>query len=345
MLSEPEVPSTDALSARARKLYQDVLVWDTHSGFMPEPSADLGQLSIWRDAGVDYLSIDVGFDLFDWTHTLGTLAVFRHWILAHPQQFVLAETASEVRSAQAQGKMAVTFDLEGMNALDGRVELVEVYHRLGVRQMLVAYNRNNLAGGGCHDDDTGLTSFGRSVIREMNRVGMFVDVTHCGYRTCMDVMECSEQPVIFSHSNPRAICGHERNITDAQIRACARGGGIVGVVGVSLFLGNGGSDAEKLADSVEYLLDMAGPEHIGIGLDFAFPVDATHTEDVVRANPQFWPRSSGYGDAPISFVSPVELLPLTEILLHRNHTEDTVRKVLGENFLRLAEQVWKRAAA
>ncbi|HEX3848089.1 MAG TPA: membrane dipeptidase [Steroidobacteraceae bacterium] len=331
----------DAVTARARELYRDALVWDTHSGFMPVPNADLRKLDIWRDAGVDYLSIDVGFDLFDWTHTMSTLAAFRHWILARPQEFVLAESAADVRRAKQEGRMAVTFDLEGMNALDGRVEMVEVYHRLGVRQMLVAYNRNNLAGGGCHDEDTGLTDFGRAVVREMNRVGMFVDVTHCGYRTCMDVMECSEQPVIFSHSNARAVRGHERNITDAQIKACARGGGVVGVVGLSLFLGAGASDAEKLADSVDYLLDVAGPDHVGIGLDFAFPVDAAHTQDVMQANARFWPRDRGYDGADIDFASPAELLPLTETLLRRGHEEGTVRQVLGGNFMRLAEQVWR----
>ncbi len=329
------------LSLRARDLYRDALIWDTHSGFMPEPSADLRKLKIWRDAGVDYLSIDVGFDLFDWTHTLRTLATFRHWILDHPEELVLAETVKDIRRAKAQGKMAVTFDIEGMNALDGRVELVELYHRLGVRQMLVAYNRNNLAGGGCHDEDTGLTDFGRSVVREMNRLGMFVDVTHCGYRTCMDCIECSEQPVIFSHSNPRAICGHERNITDEQIKACARKGGVVGVVGVSLFLGPGESDAQKLADSVDHLIDVAGAEHVGIGLDYAFPVNATHTEGVMRANPQFWPPERGYRSARVEFVSPSELLPMAEILLQRGHSEEVVRGVLGENFLRLAERVWK----
>lgn len=329
------------ISERASKLYADALVWDTHSGFMPDPAADLNNLQIWRDAGVNYLSIDVGFDLMSWQDTVRTLAAFRRWINAHPEHYTLVTSADEVLQAKAQGKLGITFDLEGMNALDGRIEMVEFYHHLGVRQMLFAYNRNNLAGGGCHDDDSGLTGFGRQVIDEMNRLGMFVDVTHCGHRTTMDVMQYSDRPVIFSHSNPKALCGHGRNITDDQIRACAKTGGIVGIVGLSKFLGDDKPSSDSLANHVEYLLEVAGPAHVGIGLDFAFPVDMAGIDEILAANPQFWPTSEGYGTTPTVYAQPAQLAEMTEILLRRGHAEETVRGVLGGNFLRLARQVWK----
>jgi len=330
------------IGQRARDLYAKALVWDAHSGFMPEPTADLRNLNIWRDAGVDYLSIDVGFDLVSWEHTVKTLTAFRHWILDHAAEFILARTAADIRRAKGEGKMAVTFDIEGMNALDGRVEMVEFYHHLGVRQMLFAYNRNNLAGGGCHDEDMGLTDFGRAVIDEMNRLGMFVDVTHCGYRTSMEAMKYSSEPVIFSHSNPRTLCNHERNITDEQIKACAATGGIIGVVGVNLFLGRDDIGAQSLASHVEYLLNVAGPRHVGIGLDYAFPVDSdSHINEKIRANPGFWPPDRGYGVADVHFVAPADLLALTDILLQRGHAEEVIRGVLGENFMRLAGEVWR----
>lgn len=333
---------SESISARARDLYASTLVWDTHSGFRPVPAADLNNLRIWRDAGVRHLSVDVGFDLFPWSHTVATLSAFRHWILGHGEEFALAGTVAEVRTAAAAGKLAITFDIEGMNALDGRIEMVELYHRLGVRQMLFAYNRNNQAGGGCHDDDVGLTPFGRAVIGEMNRLGMFVDVTHCGYRTSMEAIELSTQPAIFSHSNARTLCNHERNITDEQIRACARKGGVIGVAGVSLFLGLERESAAGLADHVEYLLEVAGPRHVGIGLDFAFPIrDAASTSEIIRANPGFWPKHRGYDVAQVRFLPPARLIEMTDILLRRGHSDDVVRGVLGENFLRLAEQVWK----
>ncbi|RTM06205.1 MAG: peptidase M19 [Hyphomicrobiales bacterium] len=329
-----------SLGDRAQSILMSEVIWDAHSGFMPDPAADLNNLRIWRDAGVDYLSIDVGFDLLPWEKTVATLAYFRHWILARQADYALVSSADEILAAKAQGKLAVTFDIEGMNALNGRIEMVEFYHRLGVRQMLFAYNRNNLAGGGCHDDDTGLTAFGRQVIDEMNRLGMFVDVSHTGYRTTMEVMEYTDRPVIFSHSNPKALCAHGRNITDEQIKACARTGGIVGVVGLNRFLGEGRTDSERLADHVEYLIDLAGPRHVGIGLDYAFPVEIEGIEDIISSNPHFWPKNE-YPEGKTTYSSPGQTKELIEVLLRRGQPERTVRDVMGGNFMRLAREIWK----
>ncbi|TPI11034.1 peptidase M19 [Mesorhizobium sp. B4-1-3] len=329
-----------SLDDKVQSILNSEVIWDAHSGFMPDPAADLNNLRIWRDAGVDYLSIDVGFDLLPWEKTVATLACFRHWILARPADYALVSSADEILAAKTQGKLAVTFDIEGMNALNGRVEMVEFYHRLGVRQMLFAYNRNNLAGGGCHDEDKGLTAFGRQVIDEMNRLGMFVDVTHTGYRTTMEVMEYTDRPVIFSHSNPKALCAHGRNITDEQIEACARTGGIIGVVGLNRFLGEGRTDSERLADHVEYLIDLAGPRHVGIGLDYAFPVEVEGIEDIISSNPHFWPRNE-YPEGKTTYSSPSQMKELIEVLLRRGQPERTVRDVMGGNFMRLAREIWK----
>lgn len=324
----------------ARNIFDSEVIWDAHSGFMPDPVADLRNLQIWRDAGVNYLSIDVGFDLLPWQKTVATLASFRHWILAHPAEYAMVSSVADIRRTKAEGKLAITFDIEGMNALDGRIEMVEFYHHLGVRQILFAYNRNNLAGGGCHDDDTGLTAFGRKVIDEMNRLGMFVDVTHTGFRTSMEAMEYTNGPVIFSHSNAKALCGHGRNITDEQIKACARTGGIVGVVGLNRFLGENRTDSERLADHIEYIADLVGPRHVGIGLDYAFPVEVEGIDNIIAENPQFWPVNE-YPSGKTSYSEPGQMRELTEVLLRRGLPEQAVRDILGGNFMRLAAEIWK----
>jgi len=329
-----------SIAEKVQSILDGEVIWDAHSGFMPDPAADLDNLRIWRDAGVDYLSIDVGFDLLPWEKTVATLAAFRHWILARPSEYALVSSADEILAAKSAGRLAVTFDIEGMNALDGRIEMVEFYHHLGVRQILFAYNRNNLAGGGCHDEDIGLTAFGRQVIDEMNRLGMFVDVTHTGYRTTMDVMEYTDRPVIFSHSNPKALCGHGRNIADEQIRACARTGGIIGVVGLNRFLGENRTDSERLADHVEYLIDLAGPRHVGIGLDYAFPVEIEGIDTVIADNPQFWPKNE-YPAGATTYAAPAQMRELVEVLLRRGQPERTVHDVMGGNFMRLAREIWR----
>ena len=327
--------------SRARALIEDALVWDTHSGFMPDPAADLDNLALWTDAGINYLSINVGFDLMPWQDSVRALANFRHRILARPDRYRLVESAADVRAAAAEGKLAVTFDLEGMVALNERIEMVEFYHHLGVRQMRFAYNRNNAAGGGCHDEDCGLTAFGRNVIDEMNRLGMFVDVSHAGYRTSMDVMVHSRAPVIFSHSNAMAIARHGRNISDEQARACAATGGVIGVNGIDLMLGRGAPLTQRMADHIDHLVSVAGPQHVGLGLDFGFPVDVADIDEIVGANPQFWPVEEGYHDGPVRFLAPAQLPEVVGILIGRGYDDPTLRNILGGNFIRVAGEVWK----
>ncbi|HSY85059.1 MAG TPA: membrane dipeptidase, partial [Verrucomicrobiae bacterium] len=163
------------ISEKAAALHASALVWDDHGGFAFSKPSILADLERWRAAGIDYLSINAGYDVVPWTETLEAVSKYRHWIRTHPATLVQVETVDDILRARSQGKLAVTFDLEGMNALNGDIGMVDLYYRLGVRQMLFAYNRNNLAGGGCHDEDIGLSEFGREVIAEMNRVGMVVD--------------------------------------------------------------------------------------------------------------------------------------------------------------------------
>ena len=144
-----------------QSLYSNALVWDAHAGVFPSPEVDLNLLDEWQQADVSYLSINVGFDVMDWQETLATLAAYRRWVLQHDERFVLAGTVEDIESARSAGKFALSFDIEGMNALNGDINMIAVYHALGVRQMLFAYNLNNAAAGGCHDQDGGLTDFGR----------------------------------------------------------------------------------------------------------------------------------------------------------------------------------------
>ena len=329
------------VSEAASQLHRDALVWDNHAGFGPDPSVDLGMLETWRAAGVDYLSIDVGYDVLTWQQAVKNIAAFITWFEKHPDGFTLVRRAEDILAAKRAGKMAIAFDLEGMNALDGEAYMVSFFYRLGVRQMLFAYNRNNLAGGGCHDEDQGLTDFGRRVIEEMNRVGMMVDCSHTGYRTSMAVLEAASAPAIFSHSNPKALRPHGRNIVDEQIRACARTGGVVGINGIGLFLPDREATTETMVDCLCYVADLVGVDHVGIGLDYAPPMgDDDPLNDLSGFNPSYWPASEGYSDH-LHSAAPGQLPEITDRLLGRGWSEPDVRKLLGGNFLRVAQQVWK----
>jgi membrane dipeptidase len=327
--------------AVAERLFRDNVVWDDHAGFGPDPSVDLNKLQIWKDAGVDYLSIDVGYDVMDWRMTVKSLAAFRRWIRA-TDGYRLVTSVAEVREAKKAGDLAVTLDLEGMNCLDGSLDMVELYHTLGVRQMLFAYNKNNLAGGGCHNGNEGLTDFGRAVIGEMNRLGMIVDLSHCSHRTTMEAMELSTAPCIFSHSNSRELWDHERNIYDDQVKACAATGGVVGIVGIGIFLGNNDIRTGTLADHIDHYVDLVGPAHVGIGLDYAFESEGGDEGlgSVLDGAPDYWPKAQ-YDYPSVDCAHPRQILELTEELLRRQYKEADVVAILGGNFMRVAEAVWK----
>jgi len=244
--------------------------------------------------------------------------------------------------ARAEGKFALSFDIEGMNALNGDINMVGVYHALGVRQMLFAYNLNNAAAGGCHDDDSGLTDFGRQVVHEMNRVGMLVDCSHAGHRTTLDIMHESSKPVVFSHSNPSSLWQHQRNISDEQIRACAATGGVIGLNGMGIFLGDNDIGIDTMLRHVRYVRDLVGSEHIGIGFDYSPKVDVD-IGVILRSRPDYWPAGQQYDTPGILHAGPAQLPELIDALADSGFDDVAIRGFLGENFRRVADAAWQHA--
>jgi len=265
-------------------------------------------------------------------------AHFRRWLLARPADYVLAETVDDIERARRDGKLAVMFDIEGMNAVADQPSLVQLYYDLGVRWMLVAYNRHNRAGSGCQEaEDGGLTPFGRELLDEMARVGMVACCSHTGHRTTMDVMAYSEKPVIFSHSNSRSVHDHPRNVRDDALKACAATGGVVGINGIGLFLASEGNLVEAFVRHVDYVAQLIGPEHVGLGLDYVF--DQAELDDAV-SDPATFPPELGYG-AGIQMVPPEAIEEIVERLLALGYADDDIRAILGGNLLRVARQVWR----
>ncbi len=328
------------MQAESASLYQDALVWDAHAGVFPSPQVDLGLLQEWSDRGVDYVSVNVGFDVMDWQDTLATLAAYRRWVLAHADRFALVGSLAELDLAREQNRFALSFDIEGMNALNQDINMVGVYHALGVRQMLFAYNLNNAAAGGCHDRDTGLTDFGRQVVREMNRVGIIVDCSHAAYTTTMEIMQESSKPVVFSHSNPAAVWNHQRNIRDDQIQACAATGGVIGVNGMGIFLGDNDVSNAALMRHINHLADLVGCEHIGFGFDFSPGVDIDIGE-ILRSRPDYWPADQQYDTPGIQHAGPGQLAELVDDLSAAGFVDTDIRGMLGANFRRVAASAWQ----
>jgi len=335
-----EAPNRWTISDRARKLHEQALVCDLH-GCMPlRPDADLSELSRYRAAGANYISINVGFDIIPWHDIVRVLAHFRAWVLARPEDYILAATVADVRCAFHEGKLAVVFDLEGADALAGQISMIPMYYHLGVRTVAFAYNKTNAVAGGCADEDPGLTELGRLAVAEANRVGMLLDCSHVGARSSLEIMALSSQPVVFTHSNPTALLAHARNITDEQIKACAATGGVVGIVGSGRFLDeNGRITSETFVRHIDYVVQLVGVSHVALGIDCVF--DVGELEDWIAKFPAYFPpailKTRGKPERPKP-----ELLPeITEGMVRLGYSDENIRAVLGENFLRVASAVWK----
>ena len=340
-------PRTDIDLAPARALLARTLVWDNH-GCMPvarpHDTSFLPQLQRYREAGVDAAILNIGFGDQSVEDHLRTLATMRHWLLSHGDRYALIDAPNDIERARAEGKLAVGFDIEGANAIGDQLSLIQTYHALGVRWMLLAYNRNNRVGGGCQDDDGGLTAFGRDVIAEMERVGMVLCLSHTGHRTVRDALAVATRPVIFSHSNPSAVHAHPRNIPDELIRACAATGGVVGINGVGNFLGrfDGHDDirSETFARHVDHVVQLVGPKHVSIALDYVF--DLGELEAYFEQMKHTFPPEMGYSARP-AFVAPEQLPEIVATLLGWGYREADLADILGGNLMRVARQVWKPA--
>jgi len=266
----------------------NTLVWDNHHCMPLRTDTEfLPQLYQVKRSGVDIVTLNIAFGSQTMQQARAVRDTYVGWIKEHADDICLVETPADIRKAKADGRLGICFHVEGGDPLGQDLAHVEQLYTLGVRWMLAAYNKNNGLGGGCLDEDGGLTHFGRDVVAEMNRVGMVVCGSHCGPRTAMDLIEASSSPAIFSHSNAARLCQHPRNIADEMMRACADKGGVIGICGFAQFLGEDGPLAAMFAARIDHALKVAGEDHVGLALDYVF--DSKELDDFLSANPDMFP--------------------------------------------------------
>lgn len=195
-------------------------IWDNHA-CMPLRAGDgdfLPQLQRARDNAVSVVSLNIGCMEQTPEEHRAVLHWFRQWLNDRSEDYRIIYQPDDIAAAYAEQKMGIVFDIEGARGIGDRLDTIGEYYALGVRWMLIAYNRENLAGYGCYDaEDLGLKPFGRDMIRQMNAEGMTVCCSHTGARTARDVLDTAIRQVIFSHSNCSAVHAHKRNISDEMI--------------------------------------------------------------------------------------------------------------------------------
>ena len=339
------------ISEKAAALHRNSLVWDmTVVWQLAAPAArKIELLDRLAANGYDLVSLALAMDWNGREDPLAMLKKERALLEEHSDKFVLINTTDDVIKAKQEGKLAVGFHFKSCpSGID--VDMVEAYYNLGVRHVLIYNLGATESDVRIENEGGGLSQFGSALIEEMNRVGMIVDVTHSKYKTTMDVLEVSSAPIVFSHSNAAALWNHSRNLRDDQIDACAKLGGVIGVCGCGTFIGDNDNSTEALVSHIDYIAKRVGPEHVGLGIDFVPSYGAAYPPEAAGWNEKGHIEghrlaSGGKSEAPrredIKYVEPEGLPPLTEALIARGYSEAETRGILGENWLRIARQVWK----
>jgi membrane dipeptidase len=257
----------------------------------------------------------------------------------NPGAFVFARTASEIEAARTEGKIAVSIGIEGGHAIEDSLERLRAFYASGVRYMTLTHSNTNgwadssgdagKPGGNRHG---GLSPHGEKVVREMNRLGMMVDISHVSDETFWDVMRVTTAPVIASHSSCRALTNHSRNMTDEMIRAVGKNGGVVHINFACDFINEDirkASKAQKkkmratiddVVAHIDHAVKLAGDEAVGIGSDF-----------------------DGIDCAPLGLEDVSKFPNLTRVLLERGYTAEQIARIYGGNTLRVMRAVERQA--
>ena len=314
------------------------LFWEQHACLPLAPVADVNDVLRFRRDGGAYVCLNVGYAPHSKDESVGFAQQFTAAVEANPD-LALVGTVAEIDAAHEAGQMVVAYDLECSNPLEGDLGMVKTFYDLGVRSLGVSYNLANKAGAGCLEkDDTGLTAWGKELVKELNAVGMLVDGSHTSVRTGLGLSEASEKPMIYSHSGFKARWDHVRNITDEQARECAATGGVIGIPGIGIFLGENTATMDAYLAMIDYGVDLAGWEHIGIGSDYSFDADDLVLD--IANEPELFPEEyTKWG--PIGFIEPEVTITVEGALLERGYPQEAVDGILGGNFRRVATEVWQ----
>ncbi len=242
-------------------------------------------------------------------------------IQIYEDDMMLCCNYNQICQALEKNKIAALLSIEGGEALQGDLASLRTFYRLGVRSICLTWNHRNEIADGVADASSngGLTPFGKRVVKEMNSLGMIIDVSHLSEKGFWDVVYESEQPFMASHSNAKAICSHQRNLTDMQLKAIAEKDGVVGINFYPSFLNHSGeADVDDIIRHIEHMAEVMGCDHIGIGADF----------DGIEKTPK-----------GISGIQDIE--EVFDRLAKLNYKEEDIHKIAGGNFLELIKKVLK----
>ena len=333
------------MSTEARKIYDEAIVIDGLSISNWESDAVFRRL---RAGNITAINATVA----TWENFVQTMAHLSAWMRRFRERddILQVKETADIYTAKEQGKTGVILSFQNASPIENELDRLGLFLALGVRVIQLTYHETNLLGSGCWErTDGGLSNFGVDAVREMNRLGIVIDLSHVGPKTTMDAIEMSEQPVAITHANARSFCGHPRNKEEDALKLLAEKGGVVGATSFANFLPKGfDSTVEDFVDAIDDMVERVGIDHVAIG------TDSTHDQPL-----EFWhyigsqqgtkfPSTFADGSVPyteLSFQpkgidSPAEFPNLAEALVNRGYSAEDITKLLGGNWMNLFERVW-----
>lgn len=336
---------------KARKIHDESIIVEGHR--------DLFEMVRLMDAGQRYPLLNVTYPRLkranisttfysicgdSVTHSRGTrqflksalenIDMLREEIDASQGKMKLVLYGDDLPDAPSPDLLSIVMSFEGGRPLEGRIENLRNFYRLGLRSMQITWNLRNELADGVKEERTGggLTHFGEAVVKEMDRLGMLIDLAHISRPGWFDVLEVASGPVCCTHSNCKKIYHHFRTIDDEQIKALAQTGGVLGVNAIATMVSKEPT-LDKLVDHISHIADLVGIDHVGLGLDFVKDDGPLYLEDEIF----------GVGENRLipNFENEDDLPNITECLMRRGYGSEDIAKVLGGNFLRLLKAVLK----
>jgi membrane dipeptidase len=308
----------------------------------------------WKASGMTCVFQNAGQESQDPLRLMRRLANFTYALDMLDDFLVRVTCADDILAAKQRQKGALALStcgvplLEQWNSAADELRLIRVFFQLGVRMMHLTYNRRNMIGDGCGEtSDGGLSDFGRSVIAEMNRVGVIVDVAHAGWRTSLEAAKVSKLPVVASHSAAAVLNHHFRCKPDDVIRAIADSGGLVGICAVPQFLGGSG-DLNAMLDHIDYVARKFGVDHVAIATDYSYRSRAAGTEyrKIPKRRRQrapweaLWPVPLGPTPPSQETMAWTNWPLFTVGLVKRGYSDTDIQKIIGGNAFRIVKTVF-----
>ena len=328
--------------AKAQRIHKEAIIIDGLT-YMTAPEEDT-YLKTLIDAGITATNITVPKVLDNFEQTVRRIADWYAVLTRFQDLFVQALTVDDIRRAKEEGKTAIIMGFQDTKPIENELKLIDIFYHLGVRIIQLTYQYQNFVGCGCgEENDPGLSGFGRDLVEKLNDLGILVDLSHCGPKTLMDAVEASSRPVACTHVSALTLCDHVRNKSDELIMAVAEKGGLIGLPSFSQFMDIRGTHSPSIIeylDVVDYIVRLIGIDHVALGFDFEPSWVEQDYNKAARAYPEIYLDFS-FKDAPLRGLGGIEdTINVTRGLVSRGYLEEDIKKVLGENYLRVFNETW-----